>query len=1412
MEVDEEISNVDVPTMFSMIKDHGYGLAKNRSVKDAQEELIKACMLENETHMYKELKTRQTAEYIELYTPEELLQDASIVTDAEFIALVEFFDKQFLFIGERHKDHSDMHFLYGHSANEYANTRAKNKMKWDGCYPENKEERKLCYCHTPAAISSIQLVLAAVRENRENNHGGMIDIFTESQISTAWRNASGDIRSTKISQPGLSEALYKHKSLNTNMLHLLAHGPSYNYITTRYHNWDFRSLSYATKVDRSNADIRRLYANMYISQQTSNTIQKSCICRVKGTDQLVMAEYNKIDTSHTHRGAFVKQWAVTSWHYEVAAAHKSEFNSNSNLENFWIPEDELELVYLNEEHVLIKYLLDPRYYTVEDKKHKYYDQGLINVYECHKPKKGDKVTYDILGNQNRSIVEITDVKNLDHNGHEDITIKYRQGEGWTEKTVKKRSLQILSEEEHSRINKAWREMCLDAHYAICIEDLQRHVDFQSHHAKFFRTAHRSHYKSLSKKEVAQVHSEFVFKYRTLLLYFMLDHDIDKFKNYKELLRSKTMYSHHIIEIVKLAKQKRANITDCEDVVYEKYWRPTLQAIKEKIKKREQKITLPFFPHGENQTEKISLVRRAFAVAYMYHNTFVRYSTEAVFLNNSIEGIAFNVMTDLTDYYTFVRMLSMNKNTPGETHLHASNREITNCIHVAGSYHSTNLTYAMVWLQHLLYVHYHPEKMPGRIVPANVYLRDRQAVVTAGQQTLHRLHRTMLNKHAAPRGSKQTVPLVDLSLLYRWGEFSSIHDYGYKWTGYIDLCLTEPQNAQQRFKTVKDIIHHMMHKKKSDTPSAYDQALQEIKTNGAALQKWPQYCNNLKFVKTAIQNDPLALRFASESLKDESDVVVSASKKNPLAVEFASERIKQFESDFVDQVILEIAHDVLQQSSVYAADSETIKVLPKGASHRQQFWEDVAIFQHLSPELKTNFDVIDEWLDACSEKHWGFNEWEVRRCYMDSYLHDHIRTWYEWYAELKDDGLRMQDIPWRRVNDILEKNTDCCATSRTFEAAYIETWYCDEERRWDLIMTAVKQNGLAYKFVSDVGISAEAKYRADAIAVAAVQQNGLALQWVEFYTSNYKIIVEQAVKQNGLALQHANHMKHVNPYADVIEIVETALKQNGMALEYANRDTETGPYGRPRYRYALVAVEQNGLALQFLNMISARTFPPGDLQRIFRTALGQNGLALKYVPEKMRKYELVLRAVQQNGLALEYVPNQLRAEYALVKTAVHQNGLALKFVNIDAIQDREKWTAIIRTAVQQNGLALQYVSKEYQQEYPTSQLYAVQQNGLALQHVNMDTLDVAANFIKKKVVTSALEQNGLALEYAPVLMQKDPEFVRIAVMQNGEALKFASSDLQKDEELVKIANAIIFCTNLTSRDGKIEKGEMYMVID
>ena len=74
-------------------------------------------------------------------------------------------------------------------------------------------------------------------------------------------------------------------------------------------------------------------------------------------------------------------------------------------------------------------------------------------------------------------------------------------------------LQILSEEEHSRINEAWREMELDTHYVHCLKDLHRHVHIESHHARFFKTQNKSYYTGLNKEEVARSHSEFVFKYR-----------------------------------------------------------------------------------------------------------------------------------------------------------------------------------------------------------------------------------------------------------------------------------------------------------------------------------------------------------------------------------------------------------------------------------------------------------------------------------------------------------------------------------------------------------------------------------------------------------------------------------------------------------------------------------------------------------------------------------------------------------------------------------------------------------------------------------------------------------------------------------------------------------------------------------
>ncbi|WP_044881509.1 DUF4116 domain-containing protein [Neochlamydia sp. EPS4] len=86
---------------------------------------------------------------------------------------------------------------------------------------------------------------------------------------------------------------------------------------------------------------------------------------------------------------------------------------------------------------------------------------------------------------------------------------------------------------------------------------------------------------------------------------------------------------------------------------------------------------------------------------------------------------------------------------------------------------------------------------------------------------------------------------------------------------------------------------------------------------------------------------------------------------------------------------------------------------------------------------------------------------------------------------------------------------------------------------------------------------------------ALQMDYLELTQEEF--KNYKEIMLAAVKQNGLALQFASRELKEDK-----EVVLAAVKQNGLALQFASQELKENK------EVVLAAVKQNGLALQFVS--------------------------------------------------------------------------------------------------------------------------------------------------------------------------------------------------------------------------------------
>ncbi len=148
-----------------------------------------------------------------------------------------------------------------------------------------------------------------------------------------------------------------------------------------------------------------------------------------------------------------------------------------------------------------------------------------------------------------------------------------------------------------------------------------------------------------------------------------------------------------------------------------------------------------------------------------------------------------------------------------------------------------------------------------------------------------------------------------------------------------------------------------------------------------------------------------------------------------------------------------------------------------------------------------------------------------------------------------------------------------------------------------------------------------------IVLAAVQQNGWALQFADESLKKDRAIVLAAVKQYSWALRYADETLQKDR-----EIVLAAVKQIGDTLQLAH---ETLKKDR---EIVLAAVKQNGVALQYADESFKKD------REVVSAAIQQDGRALRYVDENLKKdRKIVLMAVKQNPLAIQHADLTLQIE-------------------------------------------------------------------------------------------------------------------------------------------------------------------------
>ena len=147
-----------------------------------------------------------------------------------------------------------------------------------------------------------------------------------------------------------------------------------------------------------------------------------------------------------------------------------------------------------------------------------------------------------------------------------------------------------------------------------------------------------------------------------------------------------------------------------------------------------------------------------------------------------------------------------------------------------------------------------------------------------------------------------------------------------------------------------------------------------------------------------------------------------------------------------------------------------------------------------------------------------------------------------------------------------------------------------------------------------------------VALAAVRQDGTALQYADRTLKRDKEIVFAEIRQSESAFKYADDSLKKDP-----SFVFFLTKLRPRCLDYADQAI------RGNFGFVCSVVQQNGWALKYVGEMFKRD------RRIVLFAVRQDGKALQFVDDFFKRdLEIAFFAVRQNRRALEYVDERCRA--------------------------------------------------------------------------------------------------------------------------------------------------------------------------
>lgn len=217
---------------------------------------------------------------------------------------------------------------------------------------------------------------------------------------------------------------------------------------------------------------------------------------------------------------------------------------------------------------------------------------------------------------------------------------------------------------------------------------------------------------------------------------------------------------------------------------------------------------------------------------------------------------------------------------------------------------------------------------------------------------------------------------------------------------------------------------------------------------------------------------------------------------------------------------------------------------------------------------------------------------------------------------------------------------------------------------DIVSAAVRNYAYALQYASDT-----LKDDKDVVLIA-VRRNGETLRLASPRLRDQKSVVLAAIDTTSYAFGYAS-----NRLRDSEDVALAAIELDGRELRHASdrlRDSE---------RVVTAAVEQNGFFIEFASqrIKNDRDFVLFAIQYITEDESGESWAFLPHLPERLSDdFEIVIKVIQKNPLDLQFASNRLRSDAAVIRTVIKIDGYGIMFASEALRDDKQLVLDALRT--------------------------------------------------------------------------------------------------------------------------------------